>query len=161
MTDEKKKQLFPFFAYMYSKQLNPEKYGRINNIKEWTNAIKDNTEDINTISKRAAALTDEEWDGIDQEYANQTQDESGNPVTNTDTDAQYAKKGAKLKELQEFKKGKKIPEVKKCGCGCDMIDVKEEGGKISSHCSCKCGGKVKKESKIDNKKLDYLKKIKK
>jgi len=31
----------------------------------------------------------------------------------------------------------------KCGCGCNMVTVKEEGGKMSSKCACKCGGKIK------------------
>lgn len=48
-----------------------------------------------------------------------------------------AKKGAKLEKLTSFKK------ATKCKCGCAMVDVKEKGGKISSTCSCKCGGKVK------------------
>lgn len=34
MTNEKKKELFPFFALLYSKQLNPEKYGVIEDIEE-------------------------------------------------------------------------------------------------------------------------------
>jgi hypothetical protein len=29
MTDEKKQELFPYFAYTYSKQINPEKYGNL------------------------------------------------------------------------------------------------------------------------------------
>ena len=31
----------------------------------------------------------------------------------------------------------------KCGCGCNMVTVKEEGGKMSSKCACNCGGKMK------------------
>lgn len=154
MTNDKKKELFPFFAFLFSKEMNPEKYGRIKDLKEWTAAIKDSPEDIDVIAQKASTLSDEDWEGIDQQYA-ETQQNTPDPVS----DLQYAKKGAKLLQLQNFKKGKKI--VKKCGCGCDMIDVKEDGGKIASHCSCKCGGKVKKESKVDSKKLDYLKKIKK
>jgi hypothetical protein len=57
-----------------------------------------------------------------------------------------AENGAKLeylKSLNSYKKGKKM-QPKKCKCGCDMIDVKDEGGKITSKCSCNCGGgKVK------------------
>ena len=154
ITDEKKKELFPLFAYMYSKKMNPEKYGRIEDIKEWTNVIKDSPDDIEAIAQEAAKLPDEEWETIAQQYDdNQLGDQE------TQDNLQYAKKGAKLLELKKYKGGKKV--VKKCSCGCDMIDVKEDGGKIASTCSCKCGGTVKKESKVDSKKLDYLKKIKK
>jgi hypothetical protein len=34
MTDEKKKELFPFFALVYSRQLNPEKYGAVESYEE-------------------------------------------------------------------------------------------------------------------------------
>jgi len=34
MDDTKKQQLFPDFAYVYSQQLNPEKYGQANSIEE-------------------------------------------------------------------------------------------------------------------------------
>jgi hypothetical protein len=34
MTDEKKQELFPYFAYIYSQKLNPEKYGQVNSIDE-------------------------------------------------------------------------------------------------------------------------------
>jgi len=29
ITEDQKKELFPFFAYLYSQQLNPEKYGQL------------------------------------------------------------------------------------------------------------------------------------
>jgi hypothetical protein len=32
--DAKKKELFPYFAYLYSKQLNPEKYGSVASMEE-------------------------------------------------------------------------------------------------------------------------------
>lgn len=34
MTDEKKQELFPYFAYIYSQKLNPEKYGSTSDIEE-------------------------------------------------------------------------------------------------------------------------------
>lgn len=34
MTEEKKKQLFPYFAYVYSQQLNPNKYGEVSSFDE-------------------------------------------------------------------------------------------------------------------------------
>ncbi len=34
MTDDKKKELFPYFAYLYSQEINPEKYGQASSIDE-------------------------------------------------------------------------------------------------------------------------------
>ena len=56
-----------------------------------------------------------------------------------------AKKGAKLKKLQEFKKGAKMGKKKKCACGCDLVSKKESGGAIVDTCAC-CG-KVHKHQK--------------
>lgn len=40
---------------------------------------------------------------------------------------------------------KKGGKAKKCSCGCDLITIKEDGGKLTSKCSCNCkGGKMKK-----------------
>jgi hypothetical protein len=55
--------------------------------------------------------------------------------------------GAKLNKLKKLKSMKKSS-PKKCKCGCDMIEVKEDGGKIVSKCSCNCGGgKIKTKQK--------------
>lgn len=33
-----------------------------------------------------------------------------------------------------------------CSCGCEMVEKKDSGGKVTSTCSCNCkGGKLKKE----------------
>lgn len=34
MTDDKKRELFPYFAYIYSQQLDPEKYGQVESIED-------------------------------------------------------------------------------------------------------------------------------
>lgn len=34
MDETKKKELFPYFAYLYSQQMNPEKYGQIESMEE-------------------------------------------------------------------------------------------------------------------------------
>lgn len=60
MTDERKKELFPYFAYLYSQQINPDKYGSVSSAEEWTNLIQDNEEDLNTITEAATKLTDED-----------------------------------------------------------------------------------------------------
>ena len=123
MTDERKQELFPYFAYTYSKQINPEKYGNLSS-DEWQTSIQDSPEDIDQISQAAGQLADEDWDALDLQYSQEQPQEQ---------QAQYAAKGAKIKKLKSMK----------CGCGCNMVTVKEEGGKMSSKCACNCGGKMK------------------
>ena len=120
MTDEKKQELFPYFAYTYSKQINPEKYGNLSS-DEWSSIIQDSPEDIEQISQAAGQLADEDWDALDLQFSQEQ------------PQAQYAAKGTKLKKLKSMK----------CGCGCNMVTVKEDGGKMSSKCACNCGGKMK------------------
>lgn len=163
MTDERKQELFPYFAFTYSQQLNSEKYGNTSSIEEWANLIQESPEDIQTITEAASQLSDEDWDNLDKEYVQNQNTQAEQQVT-------YAKKGAKLKKLMELKKGGK---AKKCSCGCDMITVKENGGKLTSKCSCNCnGGKMKKHQEGGStevapqassvaKKGDKLEKIKK
>lgn len=54
-------------------------------------------------------------------------------------EAIMAKKGAKLKQLQAYKKGAKS---KKCECGCEMISKKEQGGTLVETCACGCKSKM-------------------
>ena len=60
MTDDRKQELFPYFAYLYSQQIDPDKYGQTNSIEEWTTLIQENKEDIDLIAKAANELTDED-----------------------------------------------------------------------------------------------------
>lgn len=156
MTEEKKKELFPFFAYLYSQQLNPEKYGATSSIEEWSQLLKENEEDINAIVQSAENLSDEEWANIEKQY-------SATQASDSAEQTMYAKKGAKLKKLSAMKS-------KKCKCGCAMITSKEEGGKLSMKCSCGCsmkkkeeGGKIEDKKEVNPKlaKLQKLKKYKK
>ena len=128
MTEEKKKQLFPYFAYLYSQQLNPEKYGNAASIEEWTSLIQESPEDIEEITNAASGLSDDDWAEIEAQY---NEEQSSDEV-------EMAKKGAKLKKLKEFKKGAKMGKKKKCACGCDLISKKEFGGTIIDTCTC-CG----------------------
>lgn len=127
MDNTKKEELFPYFAYLYSQQLDPEKYGQADSIEEWTNLIQSNEEDINAITAAAEEMSDEEWAQLEEQYIAETQSVS----------AQFAAKGAKLKKLKGG--GKK----KKCSCGCDIISRKV-GGKIVDRCSCGCEVKQEK-----------------
>ena len=128
MTEEKKKQLFPYFAYLYSQQLNPEKYGNTESIEEWTSLIQESPEDIEEITSAASGLSDDDWAEIEAQY---NEEQSSDEV-------EMAKKGAKLKKLKEFKKGAKMGKKKKCACGCDLISKREKGGTIVDVCTC-CG----------------------
>ena len=74
-------------------------------------------------------MTDEDWENLDEQYSQQK--EANNAI--------LAAKGAKLKKLKS--------KAKKCKCGCDMVTVKEKGGKMISKCSCGCGGDIKKGAK--------------
>ena len=142
MTDEKKRELFPYFAYIYSQQLNPERYGQVESIEDWTNLIQSNQADIEKITQAAEQLSDEEWDALDQQYTEQSKASEDQQVIS-------AKKGAKLMKL---KKG-----AKKCKCGCDMITAKADGGKLVSKCACGCDVKKKEKGGEINKKIDKVK----
>lgn len=166
MDTQKKKELFPFFAYMYSKQLNPERYGQAKDFQEWSNILKENPNDVEEITKAAAQLTDEDWAAVEKQYQTELggMEEDNSTPAGADDDTLYdnvemAKKGAKLKQLQAYKKGKSM--AKKCACGCDLITTKEAGGKITTKCACGCGGKMKKEEggKINEKVLSMKKKV--
>lgn len=133
MTDEKKKELFPFFALIYSQQIDPEKYGAVESYEEWSKILESSPEDADKIIEAAALRTDEQWTKIETDYS----EESTETVSPT-----LVKGGTKiehLKRLQSYKKGKKL--TKKCACGCDMVPKKMKGGKMVLKCSCGCKGK--------------------
>lgn len=129
MDETKKKELFPYFAYLYSQQMNPEKYGQIESMEEWIKTIQESEDDTQQIIQAAEQLTDEDWANLDEQYSQQKES----------NEAILAAKGAKLKKLKS--------KAKKCKCGCDMVTVKEKGGKMISKCSCGCGGDIKKGAK--------------
>ena len=136
MTEEKRKELFPYFAYLYSKQMNPEKYGSVETFEDWSALIKDSPEDLDAIATAATELTDEDWSNLEKQYMKTV----SNEPMDEDSAAIMAKKGAKLKKLRSMKKGKKMG-AKKCSCGCDMVASKGKGGKMVYKCACGCGAK--------------------
>lgn len=97
MDKEQKQKLFPYFAYLYSQEMNPEKYGDVTSIDEWMNLIQENEEDINAITEAADQLTDEDWEDLDAQYTEQISEKS----------AVMAKKGASLKRLRDVEKAKR------------------------------------------------------
>ncbi len=151
MTEEKKKQLFPIFAFLYSKQLNPDKYGNVQSIEEWTKLIQDNPEDAEVITQEASKLTDEGWDDIESQLSQARGVEA----------TQFAKNGAKLNALKKLQKHKveKSSSPKKCACGCDMVSKKEKGGKVVSSCSCGCSAPKKEEGGAINNSKDTKDKL--
>ena len=125
MDESRKKELFPYFAYLYSQELNPEKYGQLESIEDWIKTIQENDEDAQQIVSAAEQLSDEDWQNLDDQYSKEKN--TNEPI--------MAAKGAKLKKL------------KKCKCGCDMITTKDKGGKLISKCACGCKSQVKKGEK--------------
>lgn len=130
MNEEKKKELFPFFAYLYSKKHKSNTYGGDISFEEWYKLIKDDSALLEEISSAASKLTDDEWAKVEEDYSKETSEEK----------VQSAKKGAKLNTLKKLRKMKK-GSPKKCACGCDLISVKDKGGKIISKCTCGCKSK--------------------
>lgn len=69
LTEERKKEIFPYFAYLYTKENLPEKYGNVKTFEEWSDLLDENPEDAELIVKAASSLTDEQWEVIDAEYS--------------------------------------------------------------------------------------------
>lgn len=145
--EDKKKELFPFFAYLYSQKLNPEKYGQLQPDEEWSSLISEDEEIINKIVEAYSELGEEDLAALEQQQKEFSSDAE---------DMQFAAKGAKLKKLNTVKginkkvlpaksKGGTSKKKRKCSCGCDMILTKAAGGKVIETCACKCGGKMKKK----------------
>ena len=128
MENSRKQELFPYFAYLYSQQMNPEKYGSVNSIDEWIGLIQDSEDDAKAIAQAAEQLSDEDWISLEEKYKSAQ-----------DKGIEFAAKGTKLKKLKSS--------TKKCKCGCDLVTVKEKGGKVVSKCSCGCKPRTKKAQK--------------
>lgn len=127
----KKEQLISEFAakYLKEKGLTPEDFlDNSGNYKE--EYVKHLTDLMTSLS------TDEFWDS----YQQNPDETVKQVVAQEEEQVTMAKKGAKLKQLKSA--------TKKCKCGCNMVDFKEAGGKMSSKCSCNCsGGKMPKKEK--------------
>lgn len=130
MTKEQKQQLFPYFAYLYSIESNPDLYEGLN-LDEWVEKIQEDEDFAEEIAGAFDNLSSEELESYWEQYQI-AQQEAGN------AEIEMAKKGTKLKKLQEFKKGTKMGKKEKCACGCDLITKKEKGGTLVDECTC-CG----------------------
>lgn len=60
METEKKQQLFPYFAFLYSKQVNPEKYESVEDMEEWSSLIESDEDTLSKINQVVEQLTDED-----------------------------------------------------------------------------------------------------
>ena len=61
METEKKQKLLPYFAFLYSKQVNPEKYESVDNMEEWSSLIESDEETLSKINQVVEELTDEDY----------------------------------------------------------------------------------------------------
>ena len=151
METEKKQKLLPYFAFLYSKQVNPEKYESVDNMEEWSSLIESDEETLSKINQVVEELTDEDWNIIESRYNDEFK-----KADTKNTVAQFAKNGAKLDTLKKLSSYKS--EGKKCKCGCELVVTKEEGGKLVSKCACGCESKKLPKKKvggiIDEEKFD-------
>ena len=114
MTEARKKELFPYFAYLFSKEMNAERYGSTESVEDWVSKIQANPKDMEAVVTAASQLTDEDWENLEQEYMKlNINDYDREQEYTDDEEVEIAKKGAKLKKLQAMKKGKKM-NTKKC-----------------------------------------------
>ena len=185
MNKQKKQELFPFLIMFKlneqvgdGKKLQDRSEQEIDKLIGLASQVKENPQLFDEMVSTAVSFSDQDWGTLEQEYVNYTTSKSTNQtsdVTNNATAPEMeedqasitAKKGAKLMQLQAYKKGAKMKK-KKCACGCELVSKKEAGGIISEVCACGCkmkkedGGKVSEKVKaIANKKLPKLKPNKK
>jgi hypothetical protein len=136
MTDEEKNNLVIYVLTDKIKKSNPEKYGNLTTPEEWQDVLENDKAAVDAAGKELETMTDEDWENYEAQY-----EASMNTPAYRKGGILSAAKGAKLKKLRSLEK------PKKCKCGCNMVDIKEKGGKITSVCSCRCGGKVSKKEK--------------
>lgn len=140
MTDERKQELSLKVITDFLAKNYPEEFEQADSSDKMQALFSEHSDELTT---ELGKLTDEDFDSLDAQEAEQAREEEK-------AQAIMAAKGAKLKKLSEMKN----KSAKKCKCGCDLVTVKEKGGKITTKCACNCGGgKMKKEDggEISNK----------
>lgn len=155
-SDERMEELLPYFALLYSQELNKERYGpaaEAEDMDAWISLLKEYPEDEKVIVDEAKKLTSDQWDEIAELYEQAKQDKQSKSTSGPSSkQTLYAKKGASLKKLRDFdskkvevdkkggavKKATKSKSSKKCSCGCNMILKKAQGGHLTSACACGC-----------------------
>lgn len=153
MTDQKRKELFPYFAYVYSVIKDPNKYGKTK-FEDWYNQVSSDKSFLNEVSKVASDTSgkyDQIWAKAEEVAAgkiSEDQDSADQQAAQAaQSDVQQAEKGAKLNNLKKLQAAKS----KKCKCGCEMVSVKEIGGKMTSKCACGCSIPKKAKGGLINK----------
>ena len=136
MTDEEKNNLVVYVLTDKIKKANPEKYGNISTPEEWQDVFENDKAVVDAAWEELRPMTESEWDKYEQEYEATT-----NTPEYKKGGVLIAAKGAKLQKLRN------VGKAKKCKCGCNMVDIKDKGGKITSVCSCRCGGEISKKEK--------------
>lgn len=154
MTDNQKDKLFPYFAYLYSQQLNPDKYGKAGSIDEWAKAIQSSPDDLQQITSAAAELSDEDWNTLAKQYQSETPaDQNKDMITS-------AKKGTKLQKLKEFQKAHTQPIHKEPIGQEDKIEQSRLGMKLKNVAvhskSSKDSKEAKERSSKDSKEVEKV-----
>lgn len=126
MNLERQQKLFPYFAYNYSREKNPAKYGNLGGYEEWYNLVQQDSQMVDDMTSAATNLNVDGWDDLEKRY---TSDENDGEIV----EAKCGTKLKRIKELQALKKG-----GKKCSCGCDLVLAKTEGGKVGHTRTCPC-----------------------
>lgn len=122
MEEEQRKELYNLFRLLFAAQIDSDKYSQVESYEELNKLLEENPSDKNAVEQAMNNYTEEE---LLQMAANLQEEPK----------VESAKKGKKLayaKKLRSYKKGKK------CKCGCDLVLVKEAGGKITQKCACGC-----------------------
>lgn len=120
MDENKKKELHNLFRLIFATKINSEKYSKVTSYDELNNLLENTPEEKSQVEAMLGEFTDEELLEIASKL--QESEKEKTPIS--------AKKGAYLKKLKKYSN--------KCKCGCDLIQVKGEGGKMIKKCSCGC-----------------------
>lgn len=116
-----KEELFPYFGFLYAKQVRPDEYGQVTSVEEWASKVEKDESFLSEIQTAAEQLSEDEWVQF------------GEAAEAASSEVQHAKQGAKLNRL------KKLHSAGKCKCGCKLLKA-EKGGKLTCSCGCKLIG---------------------
>lgn len=166
MNKQKKQELFPFLIMFKlneqvgdGKKLQDRSEQEIDKLIGLASQVKENPQLFDEMVSSAVSFSDQEWSALEQEFVNYSTAKSTTPASDVpdntaseemEDESLMAKKGAKLKHLQELKKGTKMKK-EKCSCGCELVSKKEAGGTISKTCGCGCKMKKEEGGKISDK----------
>lgn len=132
MTDERKQELSLKVITDFLAKNYPDEFEQADSSDKMQALFSEHSDEL---TSELGKLTDEDFDSLDAQEAEKAREEEKEQAI-------LAAKGAKLKKLNAMKN----KSSKKCKCGCDLVTVKEKGGKITTKCACNCNGaKMKKK----------------